>query len=515
MVSRMAGFLFRWKGRGVRHRGRPSPSAADEERPYSKQLAEQLGEAQDRLALQDDPALVQAKTPDEVAQEQRTQREIRSAFRNEERNRALAQVQACVAERELATDLRKHEHSDTLWFRRARSEAQRLASLSSRTARLYRSYQRQKLALMATALLGILWGAVNVQQGIIQWQSLDATHLLWYLSLGLEPLVTVPLVVLMTYQATLAEEGQQTRWRDQFPLRLVEASLLLMACAMNVAPHRGEGATALLYLVPPVMITVSMIMLPIMSRHLGALLLRAHAELQAADRSTDSEATGPAVHAEPVGTTEPAGTALAAHEDVPTEHRSVADATARLVATAADRSAHRSSKDTSSEAAAGSVPGIRWSGTGQGVTTPVSVPQQHREQQAATSTAGETGESTGRPTLPTGQQLPSAASTGPAPADRSTVETGEHTTVITDEVVIEDLLQPVADCFVTSDDWLSRNDVMQLTGAGAGRAGRLLAKLNEHYPNRPEPQPRRSGRQQEIQDALDRPVHLSAAPDRR
>lgn len=247
------------------------------------QLEHELAEAKRLVAIQSNPLLLARMAPEERAAERRAARRVRAAYLREERAAQLAEVRRRRKARRVDTEMRDQEAADERWHRRAESARGRLTSPAARLAALYRSYRRQIRGLIAVACVGVAWGAVNVQ-GIIAAQfGLKMVQPGYWLAFGLEPLVTIPLIVLMAYQATLADWGRETTWRQQLPVRAVEVVLLGAAIAMNALPHAGEAASsAWLYVVPPSMIAVSMLVLPIVSAKIGRILLDARDDAEEA-----------------------------------------------------------------------------------------------------------------------------------------------------------------------------------------------------------------------------------------
>jgi hypothetical protein len=239
-------------------------------------LEDELADAERLVAIQMHPLLLKRMSGRERGAAQRSARKVRTALRRENEAAQLAEVRRRVKARRLETELANQDAADQRWNRRAESARQRLTSPASRLADLFSARQRQIRALMAVALVGMLWGAVNVHDILVSHFQISGTVNPGYgLAYGVEPLLTVPLIVLMAHQAKLAEWGRQSGWRDQRVLRLVEGALLLAALAMNAAPHFTEGASALIFVVPPSMIAVSMFVVPIVAAKLGAILLDA------------------------------------------------------------------------------------------------------------------------------------------------------------------------------------------------------------------------------------------------
>jgi hypothetical protein len=238
-------------------------------------LEAELAEAARLVPIQSDPLLAERMSPRERKAQARSAQKVRTAQREAWEAERLAQVRRGTRAQKLVTELENQKAADDRWHRRAESERQRLTSPAVRMGRLARSIRQRRLVLLLVATVGVLWGAANVHDIVTTHFKLDNTMALYYLSYGLEPLLTVPLIQMMRDRANMAEWGRALTWRRNWPVYLVEAGLLLTATAISTIPRMAEGWSALLYVVPPVMIAVSMILLPNGAHHLGEILIEA------------------------------------------------------------------------------------------------------------------------------------------------------------------------------------------------------------------------------------------------
>jgi hypothetical protein len=253
------------------------------------QLEAELAEAARLVPIQSDPLLAERMSARERRVAAHAARKVRTAQRKAWEADQLAQVRRGVRSQKLATELADQRAEDERWHQRAESERQRLTSPAVRMGRLARSIRTRRIVFLAVAYAGILWGAFNVHDILTSYFDLKRTDGLYWLSFGVEPLLTVPLVQMMWDRATMASWGRALSWRRAWPIYLVEAALLLGATAIATLPRLGDGKTALLFLVAPVMIAVAMIMLPIGHQQLNEILIAARDDAAEQDALANEE----------------------------------------------------------------------------------------------------------------------------------------------------------------------------------------------------------------------------------
>lgn len=253
-------------------------------------LEAELAEAARLVPIQSNPLLAERMSPRERRAQARAASKVRNATRRAWEAEQLAQVRRGVRAQKLAIELENRRAADERWHQRAESERQRLTSPSVRMGRLARSIRMRRIVFLAVAYVGIAWGAFNVHDILVAAFDFKRADGLYWLSYGLEPLLTVPLVQMMWDRATMASWGRALSWRRAWPVYLVEAGLLLGATAIATVPRLGDGKTAMLFLVAPVMIAVAMIMLPIGDRQLSEILIEARDDAAEAAELADSEA---------------------------------------------------------------------------------------------------------------------------------------------------------------------------------------------------------------------------------
>lgn len=242
-------------------------------------VEDELAEAQRLLPIQDHPALRERLTKRERSAEQRAARKVREADRKERLASDLAEVQRKARQRRLETKLADQQHSDQLWARKAEATRQRLTAPASRLARLHQARRIVLAALGVPAVAGIAAGAINVQGVIAAHFNLAPTALMWWMGYFIEPLLTLPLAGILIYQAATAGPNRKATWRNG-PLVWVEVALLIVAVLLNTAPHISNGADALIWSIPPIMICTTLVLLPTIADGLNNQLLEAQTEAE-------------------------------------------------------------------------------------------------------------------------------------------------------------------------------------------------------------------------------------------
>lgn len=245
-------------------------------------LEHQVLVARARAVLQVDPALAEVLSDEELARDRELAEWARDQRRDQRKRaigRELAREDAAAksagevddrrrrhevwrARRELSRDaqavkvaerIEDEQAADGRWHRRALIARRRLTSPDARLAQLFRRMVWSGRALIAVVLVGMLWSAVNVQRGLVP--SGDRSDPLWWLSFGIEAMLSVPLIVIMLHATAAAMWGREVN-RGQ--VVLMEAGLLLVNVGLNAGPHliREEYRQAAESVVAPVMVAV-------------------------------------------------------------------------------------------------------------------------------------------------------------------------------------------------------------------------------------------------------------------
>ncbi|WP_174185917.1 hypothetical protein [Nocardia barduliensis] len=216
-------------------------------------LAQQVETARGKLPLQLDPALLEVLSEREIAAERELAEWIR-AQRREQRRRAIeAELAAERRDRKSAAALRRSEDADARWHRRALAARRRASSEDARLAQLYRRAEWSSRALIAVVVLGMVWAGVNVQHNLVP--SGDMSDPLYWLSYGIEAMISIPIITIMVAATTAARWGRElARGKVIF----FEAALLGTTVALNTGPHLAAGnlGRAVEYAIAPVMVGV-------------------------------------------------------------------------------------------------------------------------------------------------------------------------------------------------------------------------------------------------------------------
>ncbi|WP_280245860.1 sigma-70 family RNA polymerase sigma factor [Nocardia abscessus] len=216
-------------------------------------LAQQVETARGKLPLQLDPALLQVLSEREIAAERELAEWIRAQRRKQRRREIEAELAAEQRDRKSAAALRRSDEADARWHRRALAARRRVSSADARLAQLYRRAEWSSRALIAVVVLGMVWAGVNVQHNLVP--SGDMSDPLYWLSYGIEAMISIPIITIMVAATTAAKWGRElARGKVIF----FEAALLGTTVALNTGPHLAAGdlGRAVEYAIAPVMVGV-------------------------------------------------------------------------------------------------------------------------------------------------------------------------------------------------------------------------------------------------------------------
>ncbi|MGW4633992.1 hypothetical protein [Nocardia sp. NPDC004415] len=216
-------------------------------------LAQQVATARGKIGLQHDTALYEALSDAEIRAERELAEWVR-AQRRKQRRRAVAD--------ELATDrrdrrtgalIRRADEADARWHRKALAARRRVSSADARLAQLYRRSEWSSRALIGVVVLGMVWAGVNVQRNLVP--SGDMSDPLYWLSYGIEAMISIPIIVIMITATTAARWGREL---ERGKVLLFELALLGTTVALNAGPHLAAGSfgRAAEYAIAPVMVGV-------------------------------------------------------------------------------------------------------------------------------------------------------------------------------------------------------------------------------------------------------------------
>ncbi|MFE3322849.1 hypothetical protein [Nocardia sp. NPDC059195] len=249
-------------------------------------LPDRVQTARERLEHQYDPALLEALSERELAQDRELAELVREHQRAEQRARIRAAADAAERVRETAKSLADREATDLLRAAQAVGEQRHSSSPHAKVARLHKRKPRVLALLVGVVAFSMLFSAVTVQQNIAP--GLDVANPMFWLSYGLEALISAVLVALMLSTSDTSE------WDviDEGKLRqvyLVEAALLLASIGLNTFPYvrAGDVYGFGIHAIAPVMIGVALITHRLVAERYGKAIEAAtaaipdHEDLQA------------------------------------------------------------------------------------------------------------------------------------------------------------------------------------------------------------------------------------------
>lgn len=244
-----------------------------------------------RARLQRDPAWLAVLSDGEQAAQRRGAEKIRRKQRDQHERGELARVRRERREQRAADRIADLETSDRVWQRRALARRARLADPTSRLAGVARVQVLTSAVLVALAAAGIAWTSTGVHDALVGPGGSPLAY-------AVEPLFSLPLVVIMLLHATAA------KWGRTFPgpalrrrVLTLEAGLLAGTILINVSPvvpglGTWQDSTVLLaHLAPPVLILVAVVLQPMAASFLAGLLADAHVETTGEAGSRLSEDT--------------------------------------------------------------------------------------------------------------------------------------------------------------------------------------------------------------------------------
>ncbi|WP_433727914.1 hypothetical protein ACQP0C_37490 [Nocardia sp. CA-129566] len=216
-------------------------------------LAERVANARGRLPLQDDAALVQVLSDAEIDAERELAQWVR-AQRREQRKRAVEdELAAETRNRRTTAAIQRADDADARWHRRALAARRRVSNQDARLAQLYRRAEWSSRALIAVVVLGMVWAGVNVQHNLVP--SGNMADPLYWLSYGIEAMISIPIITIMVAATTAARWGREL---DRGKVVFFETALLGTTVALNAGPHLAAGSfgQAAEYAIAPVMVGV-------------------------------------------------------------------------------------------------------------------------------------------------------------------------------------------------------------------------------------------------------------------
>lgn len=216
-------------------------------------LAQRVETARGKLPLQHDAALFEVLSEGEIGAERELAEWVRAQRRKQRRRAVEEELAAEKRDRRSATNIRRADEADDRWHRKALAARRRVSSEDARLAQLYRRAEWSSRALIAVVVLGMVWAGVNVQHNLVP--SGDMTDPLYWLSYGIEAMISIPIITIMVAATTAARWGRElARGKVVF----FETALLGTTIALNAGPHLASGSfgRAAEYAIAPVMVGV-------------------------------------------------------------------------------------------------------------------------------------------------------------------------------------------------------------------------------------------------------------------
>ncbi|MFC8042725.1 hypothetical protein [Nocardia sp. NPDC057353] len=373
-------------------------------------LAHQVATARGKLPLQHDNALLDVLSDGEVAAERELAEWIRAQRRGQRRRAMQDELDAEKRDRRADAALRRTEDSDARWHRKALAARRRVASQDARIAQLYRRAEWSSRALIGVVVLGMVWAGVNVQRNLVP--SGDMSDPLYWLSYGIEAMISIPIIVIMIAATTAA------RWGRELPrgrVILVELALLGTTIGLNAGPHLASGqlGKALEFAIAPIMVGVVIWLHSWVAARYAQLIDDASVDLPI-DSMVEAPAARTQAFAErypaPQGEVDLAELVARAHA----EFEQMGIEASRTAGAGPVREAERAPDRTAAEAATGPV-GAR---TDTAPSDPADVPQvatKSHPQPGATAASPPATAVADASAQPTVAPMPTAAPAAPAP----------------------------------------------------------------------------------------------------
>ncbi|GGK57897.1 hypothetical protein [Nocardia camponoti] len=216
-------------------------------------LAQQVATARDKLPLQHDTALYDALSDAEIRAERELAEWVRAKQRKQRRREVIDDIASSRRDRRTQASLRRTDEADARWHRKALAARRRASSADARLAQLYQRAEWSSRALIGVVVLGMVWAGVNVQHNLVP--SGNMRDPLYWLSFGIEAMISVPIITIMVAATTAARWGRELERGKVFA---VEVVLLGTTVGLNTGPHLASGdyGRAVEFAIAPVMVGV-------------------------------------------------------------------------------------------------------------------------------------------------------------------------------------------------------------------------------------------------------------------
>ncbi|MBF6358444.1 hypothetical protein IU449_28515 [Nocardia higoensis] len=245
------------------------PAVHTDEAP---ELAAQVAKARARLKYDRDAALFEALSAEEIDAERALAEREREIDRQIRQASAEAKLRRLERERKDIEAEARAESRDGRWHRRAVAKRRRLASPDARLTMLYRRSELIGRALLVAVVIGMIWSGYNVQSNLVPDD--DLSNPLYWLSYGLEAMISIPLIAIMLTITDASREGREVK---RARATAAELALLALTITLNTGPHLGAGdyGTAAKFAIAPVMVGVMVWVHSWSSEHYADMILHA------------------------------------------------------------------------------------------------------------------------------------------------------------------------------------------------------------------------------------------------
>ncbi|MFI5783780.1 hypothetical protein [Nocardia sp. NPDC051570] len=236
--------------------------------------------ARDRMEHQLEPALTEALSEREIAENRGLAERIRDYQRNEQLARIQEAEDMGERVRRTAAKLAEREAADLLRAGKALAEQRRAASPHAKIARLHRRKSLVLGILTAAVVFAMLFSAVTVQHNIVP--DGGPANLMWWMAYGLEALISGMLIALMLSTSDTVE------WNvieDPRAVYAIEGVLLALTVGLNIYPYAkaGDWFQTGVHVIAPITVGTALATHSVVSRRYGAAIAAASAQAPAAE----------------------------------------------------------------------------------------------------------------------------------------------------------------------------------------------------------------------------------------
>ncbi|WP_433678671.1 hypothetical protein [Nocardia sp. CA-119907] len=222
-------------------------------------LAERFDQARERILLQHRPELYEVMDDREIDAEVRLHKRLRRKARRQRGRVFGAELAGQNRDRREAVRVRRDQERQRRWHARSRASRLRYTSADAQEATLHRKATWSSLRLRGVIAVGLVWSAINVGRNLAPTDGPTGASwwMLWILSFGIEAMISVPILEIMSQAATAARLRQQV---ERTRIIAFEATLLVATVSLNCGPHVAAGhfGRAAEYAVAPIMVVVLM-----------------------------------------------------------------------------------------------------------------------------------------------------------------------------------------------------------------------------------------------------------------